>query len=1097
MYNRGIQELLDGLPDLSELTPEDIQRLLTSAWVEVLEQRELRGSSEDLRHASEVIRRLASSLEFHAVINSELSSATVEACAFVAAEGLDIALEIEQSLPTGAETWLFGSTRTFERIETALLYMIAGYDANASRSVAAADLVIAPSPVSDFESALSQEVISLLTLRSGPEIDQPIDYPVDASVGTIARARLMAMMCAFTRNHNRWLRFQDEEWTAAQDLQELLSLLDSERSGVRSPARHADLYHLGVLLLEAFKSTHTRALRLIPAPIGVSCVFLDYQRKQTVTRPLLWPAAIEFAKKVLPGPTGHAVVNVPTGAGKSAVADLAVAQAISQGWVLYLAPTNALVSQIRRQLGVTFGGLSGINLRQLQGGAEYTGSGEDLDQIGGHQIIVMTPEKCSLVLRQNPGVFDDLALCVVDEAHALGEPGARAAVLELVIAETMRWAPQSKFLLMSALVSNADELASWLETASGVPAHAVTSPWRPTRTLRALAGFVRKPTIEAAVVASEKLDNLPERRVKVAFNGEIGLLTSLQGTWQSTKPQDYVLVGTTVQAPLAVNRTGMDTAGYLNPAVGSLAQGLAEAGRKTLVFLSRSKHDGFSVAKKMQGLPTDGALPPSLDSILTVAEFELGVESQIRILLQKRIAVHSSAMIREEQRASEMAFEQGIATTLFATATLGQGLNLPANAVLIGGTEIGYDPTTTAVEKASRAQSQFLNAIGRAGRAHVAARSIAIVVPNQPVFLGDESDSSVLPRSAAFLKNDDASSEVRSQLENLVRTAVQGEVVFDDITPAEAAAFALLSFSGDGNDAGRVLGNSFAAYRSGASESGADVAAILGGLGAAYIEREQAPEWIAIAAHRAGVTVQRAVGLQRAIRALPLVSEGPTSIAGWLDLLVRVLQAIPVEALGTVLPRKHFESTSLAKAWSAGDSRAAWSDFRQALGRWVGGNSYAEILTRVGAPMSSGRSQQDQIPRLIRLVDKGFAHELSMLAGAMLSIVETAIEYADPDAWQLSDESMSTMERLPSAIRLGLDTASSLEWLQLGYRPRRVAKLLDSKFPAPEELSSSDARTWIRTKASTIRPAELSGLADPVERNVLAAALAILRSDRS
>ncbi|MCL6479337.1 MAG: hypothetical protein K6T65_13170 [Peptococcaceae bacterium] len=37
-----------------------------------------------------------------------------------------------------------------------------------------------------------------------------------------------------------------------------------------------------------------------------------------------------------------AVVSMPTGSGKSFVAELAVSQAVGMGWCLYLAPTNAL-----------------------------------------------------------------------------------------------------------------------------------------------------------------------------------------------------------------------------------------------------------------------------------------------------------------------------------------------------------------------------------------------------------------------------------------------------------------------------------------------------------------------------------------------------------------------------------------------------------------------------------------------------------------------------------------------------------------------------------------------------------------------------------
>ena len=41
---------------------------------------------------------------------------------------------------------------------------------------------------------------------------------------------------------------------------------------------------------------------------------------------------------------------MPTGSGKSFIAELAVSQAVSDGWALYLAPTNALTEQVRGDL---------------------------------------------------------------------------------------------------------------------------------------------------------------------------------------------------------------------------------------------------------------------------------------------------------------------------------------------------------------------------------------------------------------------------------------------------------------------------------------------------------------------------------------------------------------------------------------------------------------------------------------------------------------------------------------------------------------------------------------------------------------------------
>jgi hypothetical protein len=1073
--------------------------MLTAAWAEAVEQRRLGVEVEGVRDTVHTLRKLASSLEVHAVLNPDLPTDEKQACAFVAAEALDVALQVELDYENVPTPWLFGTTRNFEQIETALLYMTAGYDANAGRSVA----TLEPDALSEMtgtEKALLIDLLAFLRLEPVSDVDLSVDDgPGDLSTQRIARDRLLNLIRNSVINHSHWLSFREDEWHAVEDLTALLELLDSGASGDPSPARHADIYHLAVLLSEAFRATHTRALRQVAPPSEDDGIFQNYQERQSQTRPLLWPAALEYAEKCLPGPSAHAVVNVPTGAGKSAVADLAVAQALSQGWVLYLAPTNALVAQIRRQLGKSFGSISGVSLRQFQGGAEYTGaSSDDLGRIISHQILVMTPEKCSLMLRQSPDVFADLALCVVDEAHSLGEPGARAAILELVIAETMLWAPNAKVILLSALLANADEMASWLAAVSEFPAQSVTSSWRPTRTLRSLAGFITQSTQAGARQAQNDLALLPKHRKKLVFGGEIGLLTGLQGNWQSDEDIDYKLVSTGIAAPVLMTREGSSFKGYLNPAVGALAQGLAMAGHRTMVFLSSSKHYGFSVAKNMLGRPREHSLPADLDALLALAEAELGVQSQIRILVEKRIAVHSSAMIREEQRASELAFETGSADTIFATATLGQGLNLPASAVVIGGTDIGYDGQASQSQQSARAHTQFLNAIGRAGRAHVAARSLAIVVPNKAVMLDDTSSQRSLPWSTQFLKEDDASVEIESQLSNLIEAAIRGDVDFTSITPAESAAFAFLSFSGDINNAGQVLNRSYAAFRAGLLDTDNEVAATLGRIGSAYIQSIGAPEWIAVAAHRAGVTIPRAIVLHEAMRLLPLADGGPTTLMGWVDTLLAVLRQIPFNELESVLPSAPFKSTALEPVWQRGDRTNGWAAFRLALHRWISGQTYAAMSSPglTGATtISNGRGAQDPIPRAIRMIDKGFSHELTMVAGALLAIAETALESQDIHAWQLTESSIAALERLPGSIRTGLDTEQSTAWFRLGFRPRRVAKLMEKHFPAPALLDTTRTADWVRDRARTLSVAEFQAVSDLGERRALEAALVLRNSE--
>lgn len=229
----------------------------------------------------------------------------------------------------------------------------------------------------------------------------------------------------------------------------------------------------------------------------------------------------------------------------------------------------------------------------------------------------------------------------------------------------------------------------------------------------------------------------------------------------------------------------------MRAAVQSLAQRLAERQHRVIAFLPRSRHDSFAAARDLPGFaPVE--LPRSAEAYLRLADADLGVPSALRPALEKGAAVHTSAML-EERRASEIAFDGGAVKVLFATGTLAQGLNLPATVVLIGGTDIGFDPDATPAQINARVRLQLLNAIGRAGRATVAARSMAIVVPTAPLLMRPETVvTDVLPR-ADFLAEEDASTDVESQLDGLIEQALGGALELGAMSPAEQTAFAFLS----------------------------------------------------------------------------------------------------------------------------------------------------------------------------------------------------------------------------------------------------------------------------------------------------------------
>jgi hypothetical protein len=410
MFNRGVDNLLRALPEFVDLDRAAVKRLLSRAYLQTMDTAQA-ASEEQTRTLRRELRRMATALEVHAILNRDVEGETRRACAFVAAESLGLLADAEPNL-ADADAYFpaFGSRRRYTCVETALLYSISAHDANAQVTARSLSEITTLLPEEDedlYESDVADQALDAIRawLLAQPPADStpPADRD-DLRLLVRNRAALWREVSAVVTAHHRWLRMETDESEsgAAERLLALADQLAGESAG-----DYADLAHLMRLLAAACGETALRALRRVPPPAGDDGAFVEYLQRRALARPVLWPSADEYVRRCLPGPSEHAALSVPTGAGKSTVAELAVAQALASGWVLYLAPTRALVTQVQRDLRRALRGAN-VEVRQFLGGPEFTTAAtETLNQDPGRQVLVMTPEKCSLALRQSTRIAAD------------------------------------------------------------------------------------------------------------------------------------------------------------------------------------------------------------------------------------------------------------------------------------------------------------------------------------------------------------------------------------------------------------------------------------------------------------------------------------------------------------------------------------------------------------------------------------------------------------------------------------------------------------------------------------------------------------------
>ena len=148
----------------------------------------------------------------------------------------------------------------------------------------------------------------------------------------------------------------------------------------------------------------------------------------------LWPSQVEAARRAVD--TGDdLVVALPTGAGKTRVAELCILRALAgDGRVVYVTPLRALSAQVEYDLGDVFLPL-GFTVSALYGSAGIERS--DTETLRRSDIVVSTPEKLDFALRNDSSILDDVGLVVLDEGHMLG-PNEREVRYEALVQRLLR-----------------------------------------------------------------------------------------------------------------------------------------------------------------------------------------------------------------------------------------------------------------------------------------------------------------------------------------------------------------------------------------------------------------------------------------------------------------------------------------------------------------------------------------------------------------------------------------------------------------------------------------------------------------------------------
>jgi antiviral helicase SLH1 len=360
---------------------------------------------------------------------------------------------------------------------------------------------------------------------------------------------------------------------------------------------------------------------------------------------LLYPVAYTTSENML--------ICAPTGAGKTDAAMLTILHTISKNIVpnpieeptatdfivmaddfkiVYVAPMKALAAEVTEKLGKRLAWL-GVQVREYTGDMQLTKR-----EIAATQVIVTTPEKWDVVTRKSTGdteLVQKVRLLIIDEVHMLHDE--RGAVIESLVARTERQVESTQSLIrivgLSATLPNYIDVSDFLKVNRMTGLFYFDASFRPVPLEQHFIGVKGKP---GSKTSRDNLDHVTFEKIKELLQQDKQVMVFVHSR------KDTVLAARTL------NQLAID-------------DGCPE------LFLPEPNNPAF---------------------VKALADLKTTRGRELREIVPKGFGCHNAGMARSDRNFVERIFSEGAIRVLCCTATLAWGVNLPAAAVIIKGTQL-------------------------------------------------------------------------------------------------------------------------------------------------------------------------------------------------------------------------------------------------------------------------------------------------------------------------------------------------------------------------------------------------------------------------
>lgn len=387
--------------------------------------------------------------------------------------------------------------------------------------------------------------------------------------------------------------------------------------------------------------------------------------------------------KVLDNKQNGSIVSIPTSSGKTRIGEIAILNCLvnePDAKILFIAPFRSLAYEIENSLDEIFSNLD-VSVSHLYGGSLFSKLDEKI--INESSVIVATPEKAKALLRSSKDILSSIKLVIVDEGHLLG--ANKRLIVNEMFYEELRYhigANGGKFLLLSAVLPNAEDLSEWL---TGSPDNVYKENWRPS----------------------------DERIGVMEWNG-----VSVNLNWRSTDTERNSFNPNFIIRQELPKKPRQRKTRYFpenkNQAIAATAYKLRNFG-PVLIFVGR-KESVFTIAREYEKCiqPEDDKFrfknKANWKAFKLACIESYGEDSEWLTFAKIGIFCHNADLLSDVRLPLERLMRSEKPRVIVATSTLGQGVNLGVSTVIFSTL---YQAGTAITKR------DFWNIAGRAGRAFV------------------------------------------------------------------------------------------------------------------------------------------------------------------------------------------------------------------------------------------------------------------------------------------------------------------------------------------------------------------------------------------